>query len=247
VNQDTGRGPALYLSSEHACGYLPGLNARTLFVDPLARMNGRLYQRLLEHGFRRSGSHVYRPACARCHACIPLRIPVRAFSPNRSQRRTWERNRAALSLRERPPQFDSMHFALYRRYIEVRHADGSMADASVASYEDFLLSPWGGETRLLELRLEDRLMAVAVTDVLEHALSAVYTFFDPELAAHAPGTLAVLCQIGEAQRQGLDWLYLGYWIEECRKMSYKDRFRPVEAWIDGAWRPVDRGAEIPWR
>ena len=240
-------GPALYLSAEHPCSYLPGRQARTLFIDPLAPMNGRLYLRLLEHGFRRSGSHVYRPACARCRACIPLRLPVHAFSPNRSQRRAWERNRAALSLRDLPPHFDRAHFALYRRYIDSRHAGGSMADASPESYEDFLLSPWGGETRLLELRLGDRLMAVAVTDVLENALSAVYTFFDPELSGQAPGTAAVLCQIAEARRLALDWLYLGYWIEDCRKMSYKDHFRPLEAWIDGAWRHVERGTEIPWR
>jgi arginine-tRNA-protein transferase len=240
-------GPALYLSSEHACSYLPGRQARTLFIDPLAPMSGHLYQHLLEHGFRRSGSHVYRPACGHCHACVPLRIPVAEFRPNRSQQRAWRRTRERLSLRELPPRFDSAHFALYRRYIEARHSDGSMADASPESYEDFLLSPWGGETRLLELRLDERLMAVAVTDVLGNALSAVYTFFDPDLSAQAPGTLAVLCQASEAQRWGLDWLYLGYWIEECRKMSYKDRFRPVEAWIDGAWRPAERGAGIPWR
>lgn len=240
-------GPALYLSGEHVCSYLPGRQARTLFIDPLAPMSGQLYLRLLEHGFRRSGSHIYRPACARCHACVPLRIPVRAFRPDRSQRRTWERTRAALSLRKHPPRFDPIQFALYRRYIEARHADGSMADASPESYQDFLLSPWGGTTALLELWLEDRLMAVAVTDVLENALSAVYTFFDPAFSGQSPGTLAVLCQISEARRLGLDWLYLGYWIEGCRKMSYKDRFRPLEAWIDGGWRSVERGASIPWR
>lgn len=247
MNQDPARGPALYLSSEHACSYLPGLKARTLFVDPLARMTGRLYLRLLEHGFRRSGGHIYRPACATCRACVPLRIPVQAFQPNRSQQRTWRLNRDRLSVRDLPPRFDPTQFALYRRYIAARHADGSMADASPESYEDFLLRPWGGDTRLLELRLEGRLMAVAVTDVLEDALSAVYTFFDPELSAQAPGTVAVLCQIAEARRLGLDWLYLGYWIEECRKMRYKDRYRPLEALIDGAWRRIERGAAIPWR
>jgi arginyl-tRNA--protein-N-Asp/Glu arginylyltransferase len=238
---------SLYLTGEHPCSYIPGLSARSLFVDPLQRVDAVTYQLLLEHGFRRSGGYIYRPGCDRCRRCVSLRIPVREFAPSRSQRRNRELNARDVTCTSRPASFEPEHFRLYDTYLQSRHPGGSMADATPASYTDFLVSPWGGETRFLELRLGERLMAVAVTDVLPHGLSAVYTFFEPGLSSRAPGTYAVLCQIDEARRQGLDHLYLGYWIEESRKMSYKDRFRPTEAWMGGTWQPVARGERIPWR
>jgi arginine-tRNA-protein transferase len=238
---------SLYLSATHACSYLPGLSARTLFVDPMAPMDGPRYEGLIEQGFRRSGAHVYRPACDPCRRCVPVRIPVREFSPNRSQRRNARLN-ADLTLVDRPAAFDPEHYFLYETYVRSRHAGGGMAeDASAQSYQDFLTRPWGGETRLLELRLGARLLAVAVTDRLPASLSAVYTFFDPAPPRRALGTFAVLRQIALARRLGLRYLYLGYWIEECRKMSYKDAFRPIQAWTGGHWRQYGRGETIAWR
>jgi arginine-tRNA-protein transferase len=207
-------------------------------------MDAATYQALLGQGFRRSGAHVYRPACGTCLRCVPLRVPVQDFAPNRSQRRNLARNCEQVALHVGPARFDVEQYALYRSYVQSRHAEGSMADASEESYGEFLVAPWGGETRFLELRLGDRLMAVAVTDRLPGCLSAVYTFFDPAFSDQAPGTYAILCQIEEARRRGLEHLYLGYWIEGCRKMSYKDRFRPLEARIGERWRRYERGAAV---
>jgi len=237
-------GLRLYATSWHDCPYLPDLRARSLFLDPSAPMDGATYQALLGLGFRRSGAHIYRPACGTCRSCIPLRIPVRELTPNRSQRRNLARNREQVVLRDQPARFDPEHYELFCSYIHSRHADGGMADTNPERYCEFLVAPWGGETRFLELRLGERLMAVAVTDRLPGCLSAVYTFFDPALSDCAPGTYAVLCQAREAQRLGLEHLYLGYWIGECPKMSYKDRFRPLEAMIGEHWQRYGRGEEI---
>jgi arginine-tRNA-protein transferase len=177
-----------------------------------------------------------------------VRVPVRLFKPNRSQRRNAARNSSDVILVDRPAVFDAEHYALYAAYVRSRHADGNMAEnASEQSYDDFLLASWGGETRLLELRLEGRLMAVAVTDRVQRALSAVYTFFDPALARRSPGTYALLCQIELARQIDLDHLYLGYWIEDCRKMAYKDSFRPIQAWVGHRWQAFERGEPIRWR
>jgi len=119
-----------------------------------------------------------------------------------------------------------------------------MADTTPERYSEFLLAHWGGDTRFLELHLDTKLMAVAVTDRLPGCLSAVYTFFDPALSDRAPGTYAILCQIEEARRLGLEYLYLGYWIGECPKMSYKERFRPLDARIGERWRRYGRGVRI---
>jgi arginine-tRNA-protein transferase len=238
----------LYLSGDHPCSYLPGLMARTLFADPLAPIDSARYQILLENGFRRSGAHIYRPECGECRRCVPVRIPTAAFEPNRSQRRNRARNQSDLEVVERRAGLHREHYGLYAAYLRGRHPGSGMAEeVSPETYGDFLVSPWGGETLLLELRLKGRLVAVAVTDLLPRSLSAVYTFFAPELAGRALGTYAILTQVAQARRLGLDHLYLGYWIEECRKMSYKDKFRPIEAFVAGRWQRFARGETIDWR
>lgn len=234
---------SLYLTGEQPCSYLPDRDSRSLFIDPMARIDGQGYQWLLEQGFRRSGRFIYRPACFGCQACVSVRIPVADFMPDRSQRRN-QRRQKALQARFRPVSFEPEHFALYREYLLARHPDGAMAEGDEESYRRFLLVSWGGATELMELRLDDRLIAVAVTDVLPEALSAVYTYFDPAAAERAPGTYALLAQIAEARRRGLAHLYLGYWIQGCRKMRYKDRYRPLEAWDGRTWRRYERGAAI---
>jgi arginine-tRNA-protein transferase len=236
----------IYLTGEHPCSYLPGLSARSLVLDPMIAMGPALYEALLQQGFRRSGLHVYRTACAGCARCVPVRLPVEDFAPNRSQRRNAGLNRD-VTLVERPARYRAEHYALYEVYLRSRHGEGSMADGvAPEAYHDFLIAPWGGETLLLELRLRGQLMAVAVTDRQPRSLSAVYTFFDPALSTRAPGTLAVLRQIELARAFGLDHLYLGYWIEESRKMSYKDAYRPLEALLDGHWQRLARGDTVPW-
>ncbi|WP_373508057.1 arginyltransferase [Thiocapsa sp.] len=240
-----GRNLALYLTGEHACSYLPGRRARTLFVDPTARIDSATYQVLVDQGFRRSGAHVYRPACRGCAACVPVRVPVADFAPDRSQRRNRRLNSAELSLVDTPAAFKQSHFDLYRRYLGERHPQGSMADdASEESYRRFLVERWGGSSRFIELRLGEQLVGVAVTDILEQGLSAVYTFFDPTISERSPGTFAILGQIEAARRIGVPYLYLGYWLRDSPKMRYKDRFRPIEAWDGHGWRRFERARAL---
>lgn len=241
-----GRQIALYLTGDHDCSYLDGLCARTLFVDPKAPMDRHTYQALVDQGFRRSGAHVYRPACRDCSRCLPVRIPVQAFAPNRSQRRNWVRNRERFEVLDTPSRLDTDHFALYQRYLLTRHPDGNMAgDQGIESYRRFLVEPWGGETRFLEIRQAEQLVGVAVTDLLPKGLSAVYTFFDPDLSHRAPGTFAVLAQIEIARQLGLPYVYLGYWIGASPKMAYKERFRPIETWDGRRWRRFERSKPLP--
>ena len=232
----------LFSSPEHDCAYLPDRLAKTQFADPRTRMDMSIYAQLAALGFRRSGDHVYRPACTTCQACIPVRLPVREFVPNRSQRRTQIRNRD-LEVIGRPPEFDPEHYRLYRQYTHGRHPGGGMDDSSPETYLEFLSAPWS-ETTFHEFRLDRRLVAVAVIDRFPDGLSAVYTFFDTELSrGRALGIAAILWQIEHARALGLSWLYLGYWIRQCAKMSYKDRFRPMEILQDGEWRRIEsRGA-----
>lgn len=225
----------LFATHPHQCSYLDGEEATTVFVDPNQRMNGRLYSQLSELGFRRSGGHVYRPQCSECQACIPARIPVALFQGNRQQRRCWNRN-GDLTVRVVPSIDDDEHYSLYARYISERHSDGDMYPATRSQFRSFLTSEWG-ITRYLEMRLEGRLVGVAVCDEMENALSAVYTYFDPDpaLGRRSLGTFGVLVQVDHARQRGLDYVYLGYWIKASPKMNYKSQFRPLELLVKRRW------------
>ncbi len=226
---------SLYMTPEHECSYLPDRQAQTLFVDPSLQPDYPLYQFLLESGFRRSGNHVYRPECLGCRACVPVRIPVNNFKPRRNQKRCWKSLHDKITVVQQPPEFRLDHYRLYLNYTASRHPDGGMADADPDRYLEFLTTQWC-DSRFVEFRLEDRLLAVAVTDLLPHALSAVYTFFDPERSELSPGTYAILWQIEQAKRLQRRHLYLGYWIDGSDKMHYKANFRPIQGWDGNSWQ-----------
>jgi len=223
----------LFQTHEHACSYLDDKQAQTLFVDPEAKLTRTSQTRLAALGFRRSGDFVYRPNCKDCSACVPARIPVAQFKANRTQRRIWRKN-AALTATITDAVSNDERYALYARYITARHQDGDMYPPTPEQFEDFLTKSQA-DTRFIEYRDEGKLVAVAVTDMLDNAYSAVYSFFDPDNPRASYGVYTILSQIDLAQKAGLDYLYLGYWIKACQKMSYKVDYRPVQLFVNDRW------------
>jgi len=208
-----------------------------LVPDPQIPLNMPVYNQLIQHGFRRSGAHCYRPHCKDCQACIACRIPVKGFVANRSQQRSLKKNRD-LELSVVDAAFSDEYFALYRRYLDSRHLDGSMANPAAEDFKQFLYCNWS-DTQFLELRLNGRLVAVAVTDMVSDGVSAVYSFFDPELQKRSLGSYCIMTQIDFVKALGLDYVYLGYWIENHQKMHYKTNFRPLQLYIDEQWHSQD--------
>lgn len=224
-----------YTTAEYPCSYLSGQYARSQVAAPTHLIDTEVYGDLVRRGFRRSGLFTYRPHCDRCEACIPVRIDVARFQPNRSQRRVWKRQ-APLTVRIAGLHWDDEHFDLYQRYQLHRHPGAGMDDDMQTQYRQFLLTS-RVDTQLVEFRdAAGRLMIVSVIDILSDGYSAVYTFFEPE-AAGSLGTWAILWQIGQCRQAGLPWLYLGYWIKESRKMAYKSAFRPQQLLRSGSWTP----------
>jgi len=224
----------LYRTGEHPCGYFAERIARDLVLDPRDPALAEAYPIALAQGFRRSGGHVYRPNCAACSACVPVRLRVREFRPDRSQRRCM-RDNADIETRMALPLRNDEIFRLYRRYLRARHADGPMADTDEDDFDQFVASGWS-PTSFMELRRDGRLLGVAIIDVVPDALSAVYTFFDPDERARGLGTLTVLRQIDFALASGRDYVYLGYWIDGHPKMHYKARFKPLQSLCKTGWR-----------
>lgn len=231
----------LWTGPGHPCSYLPGRDARFAYISPDRPLSPQRYRALLEQGFRRSGNWVYRPCCIGCSACVPVRLPVKDFQLTRGQRRILRRN-ADIEIHVSAARFDERQFQLYVRYLAARHPPDT--PVSRDDYWSFLGSSWV-ETRFVEFRSHSELLGVAVVDHVPGAMSAVYTFFDPDAAERSPGSLAILWQILEARRLGRDWLYLGYWIDGCRKMEYKVKYLPLEALIADRWRRFEVDEPLP--
>lgn len=223
------------ISQSFDCSYLPEQKERLLVAMDDVVYNPANYEQLLNSGFRRSGSQVYRPHCEACTACRSLRVPLTTFKASRSQKRVKSKGKVFNVILQPNVPDPLVYYPIYERYITERHADGSMYPPSAEQYTGFVAANWLSSA-FLEIYLEDQLIGVSVLDVLPKALSAVYTFFDPDFADYSIGTLAVLHAIDFAKAMHMDFLYLGYQVEGCRKMNYKTKFHPYQILIDGEWQ-----------
>ncbi|GGD11459.1 arginyltransferase [Pyruvatibacter mobilis] len=238
--------PRFYLTAETPCPYLEGKMERKVFTHLLDADADAINSMLTTAGFRRSQTIAYKPACDGCSACVSVRIPVDAFELTTSYRRILRKNRDLVRIPREPmatePQYELLH-----KYLNQRHANGGMSDM-----DDDDFAAMVEETTVSTLMFEywtkpdpdddaaeplgrDRLIATALTDVIDDGLSMVYSFFDPQEHARSLGTYMILDHVAKARELGLPYVYLGYWIEGCRKMSYKARYRPLEALTMEGW------------
>lgn len=241
--------PEFYVTAPQPCPYLPGRLERKLFTHLTHDKPQELIDRLLTNGFRRSQNIAYVPYCEGCQACVSVRVLVNEFEPDRSMKRVIARN-STLVARRSEPQPTSEQFRLFRTYIDARHDDGGMADMTMLDYrmmvEDTVIETFTTEYRRRPPGAPDSefaswpLKAVALCDRLKDGISMVYSFYDPQEASASLGTYMILEHIEFARKAGLPFLYLGYWIENSRKMAYKTRFRPQERLGPDRWERIEK-------
>lgn len=225
-----------YATPEHPCSYLDGKQAKSIFLTPDQVLDESIYMQLTDVGFRRSGKHIYRPWCDNCVECKSVRVVLNDFKLSKSQKRVLNNNKD-LKVSFEPAQITQEIYSLYQRYIDKRHKDGDMYPPSHEQFEDFLCKPpESSHSQFICFRLKEKLLAVAVVDLLPQGISAIYTFFDPDQKARSLGRLAILWQINWGCYHGMEFVYLGYWIKECQKMSYKSEYQPLEVLDNQKWQ-----------
>lgn len=231
-----------YATAPYECSYLPNKTARSQVATPSHLINADVYNDLLNAGFRRSGLYTYRPYCDECKACVATRILVNQFTPSRSQRRA-EKKHAGLEVSVLNLGYHEEHYQLYQCYQTERHAGGDMDSDDQEQYMQFLLQS-RVNSRIVEFRdgphdpHPGRLRMVSMMDILEQGISSVYTFYDTSNATASYGAYSILWQLEQARTLGLPYLYLGYYIQQSNKMSYKIKYQPMEGLIDDHWQPL---------
>lgn len=227
----------LGLTKSFPCSYLNGKEERLLVAVDDRLHDSAHYTWLMSQGFRRSGNEIYRPHCESCNACQSLRVLINDFTLSKSQRRLLKRNQHFIT--QLSDQAKDCYYPLYERYINTLHQDGSMFPATLEQYNSFM-SNTITEQHYLEIWHEKTLISVAVMDDLPDALSAVYTFYDPEYRKYALGVYSIIKQIELAKKLQRDYLYLGYQIDDCQKMNYKNKYKPYQILKENQWKTINK-------
>ncbi|MFY8275040.1 arginyltransferase [Pseudoalteromonas sp. SSDWG2] len=223
------------LSQKFQCSYLSEQEEQLLVILDPSCYTPTGFEILLQQGFRRSGEQIYRPHCPACKACESVRVIASEFAPSRSQKRKLNKAKG-FTLRVSEDE-QSEYYDLYERYINERHSDGSMYPPQRTQYDSFLFCHWM-DIHFIELWDEDKLIAVAVTDVMDNALSAIYTFFDPDYEEFSLGSVMIMKQIEYARRCDKTFVYLGYQIDDCKKMNYKTKYIRAQRLQNDQWVEV---------
>jgi arginine-tRNA-protein transferase len=245
------RFPRFFVTTPAPCPYLHGKTERKVFTELTGQHAAELNDALGRIGFRRSQGVAYRPSCIDCTACISVRVVTNEFEPSATQRKLIRRH-SDLEVTACKPWTTEEQYALLRRYLRVRHPGGGMADMDESDFADMVeQSPV--KTFVIEYRepsLDGRpgkLVGACLTDQQADGLSMIYSFYDPESETRRGlGTFIILDHILRAGRSGLPYVYLGYWVENSRRMAYKAKFRPLERLGPNGWRRFEPDqAELP--
>ena len=224
------------LSQPFECSYLPNRQEQLLVILDPSCYSSTKFESLLALGFRRSGNQIYRPHCPICSACSSVRVLADEFMPTKSQKRKLNKAKNRFEVKYSQVEREQ-YYPLYSKYISLRHQDGSMYPPDKSQFQSFLFCSWLTIT-FIELWDQDNLVAVAVTDCMDNAISAIYTFFDPDYEHFSLGTVMILQQLKFAKLQQNQFVYLGYQIDECDKMNYKTQFLPAQKQCNDQWLAI---------
>ncbi|QZD86417.1 arginyltransferase [Qipengyuania psychrotolerans] len=234
------RFPRFFVTSPAPCPYLPGKSERKVFTELRGQGTDELNEALGRIGFRRSQTVAYRPSCLDCQACVSVRVVAGEFKPSSSQKRALKAN-SDIEVTECRPWATDEQYELLRKYLAHRHPGGGMAEMEESDFAD-MVEHTPVSSYVIEYRepgvgsQPGRLIGACLTDIQGDGLSMIYSFYDPDIEDRAGlGNFIILDHIRRAADQGLDYVYLGYWVEGSERMQYKVRYRPLERLNRGGW------------
>ena len=226
-----------YTAPPSMCGYLPA-ERWSLEYEMVANLSADEYEERLEQGWRRFGAMLFHPMCPACSACQSLRVEVKNFHANRSQRRAVKANEGEIEVQVGRPSVSREKLDMYDRFHEFQTdlkgwPEHPAKDAD--SYrESFVHNP--AFTEEWCYYLEAQLVGVGYTDRLRDSMSAIYFFYEPEVRERSLGTFNVMRLLDECRLRKLTYLYLGYYVAGCRSLEYKANFKPNQVLHpDGEW------------
>lgn len=222
----------LYLLPRSPCPYLDGQTEQKA-ATMLEKTEAELAGRLIERGFRRSQGMFYRQKCPACQACIASRIRLKDFRPGSGFRRVLNKN-ADLSFTIEPSVATFPLYEIFSGYLQTRHAGGGMSEMSYGAFQQ-MMEDFPADTKFLVARQGEKVLGVMQFDDLPDGASAVYSFFLPEEEKRSLGTWMILKLCEYTANAGKPYLYLGFWVKQSQKMSYKAKFQPLELFIGEKW------------
>lgn len=226
-----------YLTANYNCGYIEGNKAQSIVASPYQNIELKEFNNLVNLGFRRSGNHVYKPHCHDCEACVPIRINVNDFKLNKSQKRCSIKNDYQVEFKSIEYKYED--FLLYREYQKKRHNDQSTSEEDQKDeYKNFLLTS-NFDSKMIKFSSQGKVIMITIVDVLDDGLSAVYTFYDLNFPKLSLGTYSIIWLAKWCKNNNHAYLYLGYWIRDNAKMSYKTKFKPYELLKNKTWIKQD--------
>lgn len=230
-----GKQDIVIIDETEDCPYLPGEIARMPLRMPLTRMTLRETDLRFAEGNRRTGEFIYQTACPNCCACEPIRLDCKAFKFSRNHRRVLARGNRKFKQNLGRLECDDERIQLFNKHRRLRGLAKRDSDIDKDEYVwGFVRSCF--ESFEISYRSEDKLVCVGICDRGERSISAVYSYFDPEIAHDSIGTYSILKQIEYCREHELEYLYLGYFVDNSPHMMYKSRFLPHQRLVGGAWK-----------
>jgi len=226
---------SLKSSLDFPCSYIVGNKERRLYVNfKNSQKKKFLITEFTKNGFRRNYDHMYIPVCTNCRLCVSSRIDVQNFMLSKSNKRNLYLNKD-LVLKKKVVNLNNQRFKLFKEYCQARHNEGQMKEMNMQEFENFF---YKAPNKIEIYDLIDKkkeLYGSILLDILEDGYSAVYSFFNPTYNTRGLGKNLILRIIHELKLKKKTYLYLGFWVKESKKMSYKMSFDSVQLFVNGKW------------
>lgn len=212
---------------DESCSYIKGLE-QTTHYKIIHDCSVEQCEALIERGWRRFGNMFFRPICRTCTACESVKIDAMNYHFSKSARRIMKKCKE-FKIHIQHPTMSKQHLDIFERYHQHMHQKRGWEQQPINArnyYMSFVhgYNDFGYEILYFD---GDKLIAVDLIDILPNGISSIYFYYDPDYASYSLGKYSLYKQIRLAQKKGLEWIYLGYYVEECQSLAYKKEYEPL--------------------